>query len=114
MDKRIEQLHAMGCDTVQALERMAGDEEFYVECLREAVENPGFAGLEKALAARDTQAAFDCAHALKGVLGSVGLTPMYVKAAEIVEPLRQGRQDGLEEKLAQLMDMRRRFTQIVA
>lgn len=113
MDQRIERLHAMGCDTVEALERMADDEDFYFECLEEALENPGFENLEKALDAGDTQTAFDCAHALKGVLGSVGLTPMFQKTSEIVEPLRAGRCDGLQGPLAELLTLRRQFAGII-
>lgn len=113
MDERIERLHAMGCNTADALERMADDEEFYIECLQEALENPGFAGLEKALAEADAESGFDCAHALKGVLGSVGLTPMFRKTVELVEPLRAGCCSGLEQKLKELMEMKREFTEIV-
>ena len=113
MDDRIERLHAMGCNTGEALERMVDDEECYIECLREALDNPGFAGLENALAAGDAAAGFDCAHALKGVLGSVGLTPMFRKTVEIVEPLRAGNSAGLQDKLAELLEMRRVFTEIV-
>lgn len=114
MDARIERLHAMGCHTGEALERMVDDEEFYMECLQEALENPGFDALAKALAAGDTAAAFDCAHALKGVLGSVGLTPMFRKTVELVEPLRIGNGAGLEGALAQLLEMRRIFAEIVS
>ena len=113
MDHRIERLRAMGCNTDEALERMVDDEAFYIECLQEALENPGFAGLAQALAAGDTAAGFDCAHALKGVLGSVGLTPMFRKTVEIVEPLRAGSSANLSDKLAELMEMRREFTEIV-
>lgn len=113
MDKRIERLHEMGCNTAEALERMADDEAFYIECLEEALDNPGFDGLERALAAGDTAAAFDCAHALKGVLGSVGLTPMYRQTTTIVEPLRAGRCEGLEEQLKTLQQMRRQYREIV-
>ena len=114
MDRRIERLRAMGCDTAGALERMADDEEFYVECLQEALENPGFDGLQKALTARDAEAAFDCAHALKGILGNVGLTPLYRKTVEIVEPLRLGSCAGLGEKLSELLEMRQQYAEMVA
>lgn len=113
MDRRIEKLHEMGCATDEALERMADDEAFYVECLQEALENPAFDGLGRALAAADTETAFGCAHALKGVLGSVGLTPMYQKTIELVEPLRTGSCANLEGKLTELLEMRRVFAEIV-
>lgn len=113
MDIRIEKLHSMGCSTDEALERMTGDEEFYLECLQEALRPADFERLEKALAEQDVKTAFDCAHALKGVLGNVGLTPMFRKSSELVEVLRAGRCDGLEAGLAELLEMRSRFAQVV-
>lgn len=114
MDRRIEKLREKGCNTSGALERMADDEEFYIECLQEALENPNFSALEKALSAGDTQTAFDCAHALKGVLGNVGLTPMFNVTVQIVEPLRAGSGEFLGDKLEQLNKLRKTFSEILS
>lgn len=42
--------------------------------------------------ARDYTAAFEAAHTLKGVVGNMGLTPLYQAVCEIVEPLRKREQ----------------------
>lgn len=50
--------------------------------------------------------AFDYAHALKGVTSNVGLTPLYNCIVEIVEPLRNGKTDNLDDKLCELFKKR--------
>ena len=44
--------------------------------------------LEKALSAGDIKAAFEAAHALKGAVGNLSLTPLYDPINEITELLR--------------------------
>lgn len=109
MNMILEELRTWGCDVAGALERMIGDEAFYVECLQEVAKDPSFDKLKEALETGDGHAAFEAAHTLKGVLANVGLTPMYNKITEIVEPLRAGHQEGLLEQYAQLDRMRTRL-----
>lgn len=113
MNAKIEELRGWGCDVKGALERMAGDEEFYLECLNTIPEEPCFPGLEKALQERNVSQAFDCAHTLKGVLANLGLTPMFDKTVEIVEPLRAGKDEGLTGKMNELMEMKNHLAQIL-
>lgn len=97
MDRRIEGLLAelknWGCDIDGALERFLEDRQLYAECLRMAAEDPAYELLEKAFRAGAEQEAFDCAHTLKGVLGNLGLTPLFEAAVRMTELLRE-RQDG--------------------
>ena len=95
MDQKLECLRDWGCDVDGALERMLGDEELYLECLSMLLEDEGFDALGAALEQGDAAAAFDCAHALKGVLANLGLTPLLDQVEKIVEPLRAGLIDGL-------------------
>ena len=89
MDKRIIILEEKGCDIRGALRRMLDDEDFYLECLTSVCSEENFYVLRQRLIDGQTKDAFDCAHALKGVLANLGLTPMFDKVVEIVEPLRQ-------------------------
>ena len=114
MSNCLERLADWGCDVAGALDRMADDEGFYLECLHEVAEDPCFEQLEQALAEGNTRGAFDAAHALKGVLANVGLTPMHDQITQIVEPLRKGRNCGLSRKLRQLAKMRARLVDILA
>ena len=114
MDQRIEALREWGCAIDSAMERMLDDEVFYLECLAEIPGDSNFERLTEALRARDAATAFDCAHTLKGVLINLGLTPMYQKAVELVEPLRAGKTDGLVAKNEELLAMRDRLARILA
>lgn len=102
----LNELAIRGCDVEKTMKRMSGDEEFYVECLWNVVDDPSFEKLQEALVSGNTSAAFDAAHTLKGLFANVGLTPMYNIIVEIVEPLRAGSNENLIEKYAQLLTMR--------
>lgn len=113
MSKMLEALDAWGCDVNGAMERMTDDEEFYAECLRDVANDPYFAVLKDALKSGNRSAAFTAAHTLKGVLANVGLTPMYQKVVEIVEPLRAGRPDDLTSAYNELMQMKEKLEAIL-
>ncbi len=89
------------------MERFLNDEEMYVSFLPQVVDEPAFVRLGLALQRDDAKAAFEEAHMLKGVLGNMGLTPMYEVTCKIVEPVRRGETQGVEydyEKLLLLKD----------
>lgn len=109
----IKELKAWGCDTEDALNRVLDDEAFYRECLLDVPGDPCFEQLGTALRAHDVPAAFDAAHALKGVLANLGLTPMLHTTVEIVEPLRAGSDAGLLPKYEQLMRQRDKLSQLL-
>ena len=96
-------LKAWGCDVDGALDRMMGDECFYLSLLGRAVKDPAFVALGAALEQRDAKKAFEQAHLLKGVLGNMGLTPLYLITCKIVEPLRSGKTRGLTMPYQALM-----------
>lgn len=113
MDKRIESLAAWGCDTKRALERMIDDEEFYMDCLNQFLEDRELEQLEQSLKEQNVKMAFEHAHALKGVLANLGLTPMYQLEVEIVEPLRAGNLEDFTEKIEELKRMREKLKGIL-
>lgn len=90
-------LRNRGADIDGTMDRFLGDEVLYAECFHLFLQDPGFETLGQALAQKDSSAAFDAAHSLKGVAGNLGLTPLYNAICAIVEPLRQGQSDGLED-----------------
>lgn len=83
-------LRDWGCDTHAALERTLHDAAFYVDCLTLFHDDAHFQRLGEAIEAGNARAAFENAHALKGVAGNLGLTPLYRAICAIVEPLRDG------------------------
>ena len=92
----IERLRAAGADMDSAMDRLCGDEELYASCLAYFLSDPTFDALGAALDAGNYAAAFESAHALKGVAGNLGLTKCYQLCGALVEPLRGGAPDGAD------------------
>ncbi|MDD2971085.1 MAG: Hpt domain-containing protein [Lachnospiraceae bacterium] len=91
-------LEQWGVPIQETMERFLNDEEFYMECLQDFMQDGNMQVLETALRAKDYSAAFDASHTLKGVAGNLGLLPLLNVIVEIVEPLRRKEYDNLEEE----------------
>ena len=52
--------------------------------------------MKEALEKKDLNAAFDAAHALKGVLGNLSLTPLVEPTSEMTELLRAGKDEDYQ------------------
>ena len=98
----IEKLRAIGCDVDAALERTQGSADFFVELLHLLLEQDAMSKLAAAIADGNAEFARAEAHQLKGALGNLGLTPMYMIACSMMEPLRRGSLEGVRELHAKL------------
>lgn len=107
------ELKKWGCDIDGAMERFMEDEEFYISCLDLIVSDENFDKLGKALKDKNYTAAFDCAHALKGVVANMGLTPLYDTVVKIVEPLRSGQADKLLPSYKKLLKQKEHLAGII-
>lgn len=90
MSKLTDQLRAEGADMDGAMDRLCGDEELFASCFAYFLSDPAFSALSDAIDVGDSTAAFESAHALKGVAGNLGLTDVYDLCSALVEPLRGG------------------------
>ena len=88
----IDVLKELGADVTNGVARCANNEEFYLKMVTMALGDNSFDYLKEALTNNDLDSAFERAHALKGVLGNVGLTTLFEPVAEMTEHLR-GRED---------------------
>lgn len=93
----IRALTSRGCDIEGALPRFIDNRDFYCRMLEQVPREENFSKLGAALDAGDVTAAFEAAHTIKGVMGNMGLTPMYEEVCYIVESLRNGRLDNMQE-----------------
>ena len=84
----IEQLKAFGCNVEEGLERCMNNESFYLMLVNKFIVSTDLSKLENSLKENDLETAFKEAHSLKGVCGNLSLTPLFVVASEMVEPLR--------------------------
>lgn len=88
----IDSLKNWGADVQDALIRCLNNEAFYLKLVGKALEDPSFTRLPEAVRAEDLTKAFEAAHALKGVLSNLALTPLLKPVMEITELLRSGTQ----------------------
>ena len=84
----IDALKNFGANTEEALGRCFNNEEFYLKLVKTVPAEPNFDQLVLLIENGDLKRAFEHAHALKGVLANLSLTPIYDPANEITERLR--------------------------
>lgn len=113
MEKIFQTLEEWGCDVEGALDRFLDDKELYMTCLQTVIADSAFEKLGVALKEKKVSEAFDYAHTLKGVFANLGLTPMLSIVECIVEPLRSGSADGLEDVYEKLLTSNEHFKSIL-
>ena len=106
-------LNDWGGDVSKARERLLEDDELYVSCLMKFAEDENFALLDSCMKKGDLKGAFDHAHAIKGVAGNLGLTPLFKAASKIVESLRANVNDNLDDMLEETMKLKDEFKRII-
>lgn len=84
----VDNLKKFGANTEEGIARCMGNEQFYLKLVATVPGQKEFDVLREKASAGDLDAAFEAAHALKGVLGNLSLTPLYEKVCEITELLR--------------------------
>ena len=85
-------LRAWGARVDEGLARCMGREDFYLKLVRMTCNDGNMAKLQVSVAAGDLDAAFEAAHALKGILANLALTPALTPVSEITEYLRAGKE----------------------
>ena len=102
----IESLKSWGADTATGLDRCMNNEAFYLRMVGMAIRDASFDQLNEAVEAGDLNRGFECAHALKGVMGNVALEPIYQPICKITELLRARTDTDYSELLAGIMTER--------
>ena len=84
----IDTLKAFGANTDEGMGRCLNNEAFYLKLVKMIPQDKNFSRLYDCIDSNDLGGAFEAAHALKGALGNLSLTPIYNKAVELTEYLR--------------------------
>lgn len=84
----IQRLQEYGINTKEGLARCMNMEKFYFRMLGMGLKNDSFDKLEKLLAEGNLEDAFEQAHALKGVVGNLAITPIFGPLSDMTEALR--------------------------
>ncbi len=102
----IEKLNDFGANTSEGLSRCYGNEMLYLRLVGMIPAEANFDKLKEAIDMGDLNAAFEAAHALKGVLGNLSLTPMYEKCSELTELLRARTDMDYSQLLSDLLEQK--------
>ena len=102
----IENLKELGADTEGGLARCINNEEFYLKMVNLSLQDANFEKLRSAIDGGDMDGAFEAAHALKGVLGNLALTPLYERTSEITELLRADKDADYQTLLDEILKQR--------
>ncbi len=105
----IDALKELGVNTDEGLGRCLNNEAFYLRLVGMAASDEHFGQLRESVEADDLDAAFEHAHALKGVLANVSLTNVLEPIKDITEELRARTEkdysdelDKIDEELAKV------------
>lgn len=85
-----EVFEAYGASYEATMARFMYNESTYLRFLDMLFQDDNLQKLGDALDRGALKSAFEAAHTLKGVVGNMGLTPLYEAVCAIVEPLRTG------------------------
>lgn len=89
MDEKFrQQLEENGADVETTLKRFMGNDAIYLKFLGKFPNDPNYANLGSNMESGNFEEAYKCAHALKGVVGNLGLTPIFDNVSVLVEELR--------------------------
>ena len=72
-----EMFEAYGADYHSTMARFMGNEAMYIKFLDMLFKDDNLEKLGEALEKQDYEEAFSAAHTLKGVVGNMGLTPLF-------------------------------------
>lgn len=84
----LDALRAYGANVDEGMTRCINNEAFYLRMVGMVLSDANFDKLKAAMDAKDSPAAFEAAHALKGAIGNVALTPIYDPVCRLTELLR--------------------------
>ncbi|MCR5273599.1 MAG: Hpt domain-containing protein, partial [Lachnospiraceae bacterium] len=110
----VEALREFGANTDEAIARCANKEDLYLKLVKRVPGDKGFDKLKDAIASKDLESAFEAAHALKGILANLSLTPLLEPAVEITEKTRAREDADYTPLLDELLDMREELEKICA
>ena len=86
----LEKLKECGIDTNDGLKRCMNNEAFYLRLVNMALDDGVFDRMRAAVESGDVKEIFEAAHAMKGMLGNLSLTPLVTPASEMTELARGG------------------------
>ena len=108
----IENLKAFGANVQEGVSRCLNDEQFYIDLVKSVLPDERIDELERCIAEKDLDKAFEVAHALKGMYGNISLTPIYEPICEMTELLRSRTDTDYSKMLYEAKTQKQRLIEI--
>ena len=105
----LDDLAAYGANVEEGLGRCMGNEGFYLRLVETVRNDQGYDTLQQAVTDGRLKDAFEAAHALKGALANLAITPLLEPVSEITELLRAETDTDYQPLLDRIMQERDRF-----
>ncbi len=104
----IDNLRQFGVNVEEGLGRCMNNEMFYLRMVNMSLADKNFDILAKGVEDGDRKTSFEAAHALKGVLGNLSLTPLYEIVQVLTDQLRSETADvsGAKEMVVRLTKLK--------
>ena len=98
----LDALKAYGANVDEGMARCFNNEAFYLKLVGMGLADANFDRLASGISSGDAREAFEAAHALKGSIGNLAITPIYQPVCALTELLRG--KDGIAPECAALAD----------
>lgn len=89
-----------GFDVEGTMKRFLNNDALYMKCLKKFLDDQSFETLKKAYEEGNCEEAFRAAHTMKGFVSNLGINRLYEVVNPMVEKLRAGNIDIMEEMKA--------------
>lgn len=107
------ELEKRGCNVEKTRERFLNDDDFYLDCYRDVINDQAFEALGDSLKAHNITQSFELAHMLKGIVANMGLTSLFDKIVGIVEPLRNEEDIDYSKLYNEMMEERDYYRSLI-
>ena len=100
----IDALKEYGANVDEGLSRCMGNEALYLKLVGTISSEDKFETLKESIESKDLDGAFESAHALKGAVGNLSLTPLYDPLVQITELLRSREDTDYSELITEIIN----------
>ncbi len=107
-----ETLRQFGANVSEGVARCLGDEEFYIDLVKSTIPDERIDELDRLIAEKNYDKAFEIAHALKGMYGNISITPIYDPIAEMTDLLREKKDVDYSSFIAKAKEQKRKLVEI--
>ena len=105
----IDSLKDFGANVDEGLARCLNKEDFYIKMVNLGLNDDKFNKLIEFVESKNLDSAFETAHALKGVVGNLALTPLLKPIEQITELLRNHTETDYSELCEEIKTQRNKL-----